>query len=373
MQDAIQEQTVQREKGEHYSYKTPASKTLRAMQRYKRTADHSLMMLAILAFAPSFRKATEKESDATWDLLETRILTNRESLEYFAKVRGSQWKELLNRDTALAKSLVKRPEVLVEMFPGERVEHPHTRVIPQQGGELRVPTCGVYYQTNIDECVFDEDLWTTCDEMYGKPEGWPTGMEYPSNPSLRMPGEKCDNCGSTFLATCIERSCDKNFTKPLIELFDAGERGVGVRTLQAIKANDILDEYVAEIVPTGPAYGESWHLDSVYGWDISIPINGKANYLYSLKGAEIGTWLRFVNHSCEESVKGAIRVFGNRRRMVYIATRDIAPFEELLVNYGDDYFGAELDRWCKCGEETCRYSEPIALVEQKPKKRRIRR
>ncbi|MCJ1476091.1 hypothetical protein MMC13_004756 [Lambiella insularis] len=385
VRDAFREMAIQKEKeekGEHYSYKTLASKSLRASQRCRQIANHSLMMLAILAFASSFRKAYEKAGETTWNSLQAKIVANHESLEYFAKVRGSQWREVLGLLTANASNILeeRNPEILGERLPGGRVEHPHTRVVPRLGGELRAPMCGTRYQINIEDYIFDSKKcnirWAKCHRLYGKPDGWPEHMDYLSDPSLRMPDEKCDNCGSEIVAACIERSCDDLFTNPLVELFDTGTRGVGVRTLQAITAGDIIGEYLAEIVPTGPAYGLTWHSDRVYAWDMAISTKGKGdNYLYSLRAKRFGNWTRFVNHSCEESVRGTSRLFGGRRRLVYIARRNIAPFEELTVNYGNEYFGPALNRWCKCGEESCQFPEPLASEKEegeRPKKRKFR-
>ncbi|MCJ1397299.1 hypothetical protein MMC11_000491 [Xylographa trunciseda] len=337
-------------------------KLRRTMLRWHVIADYSIMMLSMLAFSGYFRSMVEQGSEDMWVLIWAKVQENHESIEYFAKARGLQWKDLLERYHAFAV-FINNVQPLGEKFPGDEVtiEHPHSKVIPPSGGSLRVPTsiqAPETAQTVTDHVIYDEELWR--DPLYPRPPTWPGVWPYPFNPMTRIPlidyEENCDCCGSDMICGC-QVTDFKKYSEPLVELRDYEGRGIGVRTLQFIEKGTILAEYLGEIVPNGYAYGEPWNLDSVYGWEIEVKIpNGpQRNPLATIAAKDKGNWCRYTNHSCRQSLSGDVAIVGTQRCLLYWAIRDILPFEELTVNYGDAYFRPSINP-CRCGEDVCRFS-----------------
>ncbi|MCJ1283054.1 hypothetical protein MMC26_002381 [Xylographa opegraphella] len=334
----------------------------RTMIRWNIVADYSIMMLSMLAFSTSFRNTVEQCTEDMWALICAGILENHESIEYFAKARGLQWKDLLERYHSFSE-YVESVQTLGEKFPGNEVqtEHPHSRVVPQPGGRLRVPTAREdpkTPQTVIDENVYDEKLWL--DARYPRPPTWPHMWPYPFNPMTRIPlvgyDDDCDCCHSKITCAC-EMTDFPTYSEPLVEIRDYGEKGAGVRTLKLIQSGTMLAEYLGEIVPNGSAYDQPWNLDNVYGWEIDItPTESPSGCpVATIAAKRRGNWCRFVNHSCSNSLIGEIVVVGEKRRVVYFAQKDILPFEELTVHYGDFYFSWPANP-CKCGEADCEFS-----------------
>ncbi|MCJ1387396.1 hypothetical protein MMC18_000239 [Xylographa bjoerkii] len=302
-------------------------------------------------------------SESMWSLIWLKILENHESIEYFAKARGLQWIDLLERNQNFKVVIDAALTLGEEKFPEDEVpiENPHTRVVPASGGKLRLPTSRLdplTPQTMIDENIYDKEQWGGGN--FRRPKTWPEVWPYPFNPMTRIPlegyDENCACCGSEKICSC-QLTDAKRYKDTLLELRDYGGRGVGVRTLQFIEAGTILGEYLGEIVPCGDAYDEPWNLDTVYGWEIQIDIpNGpRPNPLGTIAGKRVGNWCRYVNHSCDSSLSGTPAIVGAKRCLLYWANRDILPFEELTVDYGETYFDP-VNNPCRCGEDNCYYS-----------------
>ena len=356
---AIEQQRRYDKNPNGYKQTGPGERLRRTLLRWQIVADYSIMMLSMLAFSPSFRSIVEQGPEDMWALVWTKILENHESIEYFAKARGLQWKDLLKRYTDF-ELYIDVVQTLGERFTDEvRVEHPHTRVVPPLGGDLRVPTSDQVPkrpQIVIDHNIWDEELWS--DTRYPRPTSWPGVWPYPFNPMTRISlpeyDENCKCCGSETDCACRIKDL-KNYSDVLLELRDYKGKGVGVRTLQAIKSGTVLGEYLGEIVPNGSAYDQAWNFDNTYGWevDITIPDGPRYNPLATIASHEKGNWCRFVNHSCDNSLSGDISIVGDRRCLLYWAVRDILPFEELTVDYGNHYFRPP-EFPCRCGEDICR-------------------
>ena len=58
--------------------------------------------------------------------------------------------------------------------------------------------------------------------------------------------------------------------------------------------------------------------------------------------------MRFTNHSCKANARLCIR----QGRVEFYAVRDIAPGEELTVDYGESHHDGQLR--CRCGAAGCR-------------------
>ena len=53
-------------------------------------------------------------------------------------------------------------------------------------------------------------------------------------------------------------------------------------------------------------------------------------------------------------------MLGKRLRIMMVAKRDVLAFEELTLDYGDDYW---VGRYCLCRTESCRFPSPWTRME----------
>lgn len=105
--------------------------------------------------------------------------------------------------------------------------------------------------------------------------------------------------------------------------------GLGVYAGEDIFEGQLLDEYFGELIP--PRVAAARHDD---------------DYVFELKGTchisarDYGNWTRFVNHSCQQfNVEAVDEVLGGRKTITFRAIRNIPRGQELLIDYGKDYFG----------------------------------
>ena len=108
--------------------------------------------------------------------------------------------------------------------------------------------------------------------------------------------------------------------------------GLGLFTEQEIPKGSCVIEYTGRIL-TDEEYDRS---RSRYLFDLG---NGKV-----LEGAARANKARYINHSCRPNCKSEVH-----RGHIYIhATRRIRAGEELVYNYGKEYFDAYLGKNCLC-------------------------
>lgn len=106
-------------------------------------------------------------------------------------------------------------------------------------------------------------------------------------------------------------------------------RGWGVRTMQRIKKNAFVMEYVGEIITTDEAEkreGSTYLFDLDYVEDV-----------YTVDAAHQGNISHFVNHSCNPNLQ-VYNVFIDNiderlPRIALFSTRSISPGEELTFDY----------------------------------------
>lgn len=116
--------------------------------------------------------------------------------------------------------------------------------------------------------------------------------------------------------------------------------GYGVFAGTPIFEGQLLDEYFGELIPPRTA---ATLVDDDYIFQIR-------NFAAS-SAKNFGNWTRFVNHSCRDfNVEAVNDVLGGRRTITFKAIRNIQVGEELLIDYGKNYFGD------KDGEILCRCS-----------------
>lgn len=108
--------------------------------------------------------------------------------------------------------------------------------------------------------------------------------------------------------------------------------GLGLFALDPIPKDACIIEYVGNLL-TDEEYARS---RSRYLFDL-----GKGRVL---DGSPRWNRARYINHSCAPNCETEVH-----RQKVYVrALRDIEPGEELVYNYGEEYFDAFLRGHCLC-------------------------
>lgn len=291
-------------------------------------AEHGWMMLSILATSTAFRVAAGTFDDRLWVSFNITVFLNKNSIEYFAKIRGLNWTLALTRKPEYAAYTTD----LREGYPGLEPDHPHTYVVPRESNPVRRPQFKGKVQKNIVHNRFDP-LSYRPSARRGKLRRDPTIEK----------GRKCHICQKKS-CRCDPSSC-LGVLRPLVELAASGnDVGVGIRVLQPIPKGQLLAEYVGNIVPST---GSGAVDDTTYLC--------RSNTNASVDAQEHGNWTRFINHSCDAHAEIACVVIGQRRRCMIRLIKDIAMFEELTLDYGDLYWASRAGL-CRCGSTNCRFA-----------------
>uniref|UniRef100_A0A8D0E1S1 Histone-lysine N-methyltransferase n=1 Tax=Salvator merianae TaxID=96440 RepID=A0A8D0E1S1_SALMN len=193
-----------------------------------------------------------------------------------------------------------------------------------------------------------------------------------------MPIYECNsrcNCG----IDCPNRVVQKGIRYDLCIFRTDNGRGWGVRTLEKIRKNSFVMEYVGEIITSEEAERRGQIYDrqgATYLFDLDY-----VEDVYTVDAAYYGNISHFVNHSCNPNLQ-VYNVFIENLderlpRIAFFATRPIRAGEELTFDYNMqvDPVNAESTRMdtnfglvggltgspkkrmrieCKCGTESCR-------------------
>ncbi|KAL8941375.1 MAG: hypothetical protein Q9216_002279 [Gyalolechia sp. 2 TL-2023] len=307
-------------------------------RRYAAVAiGHGWMMLSILAHSEAFRNACRNSDESSWNKLMQSINHNHLSLELFFKVRGLDWKTPLHRleqYTSLGTLASYIDGQKSRKIPDICFERPHSYIVPGKDGILHQPNYLGVPQLDIESTKYDPRVFR-------------------QDPSLRVPNDgTCYGC-SRSSCRCEPSTCE-NVTQPLVELIQCSvQKGIGVRSLQRIKKGDVLDEYVGEF-----KYASTIK-DATYALELERPLGDRVrtNNPVLIDAQVYGNWTRYINASCEPSLKFMPAIIGNKYRMMVVATRDINVFEELTIDYGDDFWLESDTRMCECNERHCMYAD----------------
>ncbi|KAK2754420.1 hypothetical protein FQN54_007064 [Arachnomyces sp. PD_36] len=275
------------------------------------------LTLAICAFSETFRRAFYTLSFEEWSELKKGIAQNAAGLNLFADMRGLGAEALL-----LERGIINDP---IERHPERKDvrDHPHHWVIKLDGRTVEPLKYEGEYQENITENIFDREYW-------------PRGVT--RDPTLRKPQDgPCRLCHSPEPCNCTIQA------HPLVELREYKGKGTGVRALTSFRKDEVLGQFLGELKPQDSNCDFKYSL--IHGHDEM----DKLKALISPK--KFGNWTRFINHSCEPSTNFVKITVGKHTGMMVRATRDIAAFEEITVDYGSGYM--ENVR-CKCGTQQCR-------------------
>ncbi|XP_078520830.1 histone-lysine N-methyltransferase SUV39H1 isoform X2 [Lissotriton helveticus] len=177
---------------------------------------------------------------------------------------------------------------------------------------------------------------------------------------------------------CPNRVVQKGIQYDMCIFRTPNHRGWGVRTLEKIRKNSFVMEYVGEIITSEEAERRGQVYDrqgATYLFDLDY-----VEDVYTVDAAYYGNISHFVNHSCSPNLQ-VYNVFIENiderlPRIAFFATRTIRPGEELTFDYNmqvdpvdaestrmDSNFGLaglaaspkkRLRIECKCGTEGCR-------------------
>ena len=301
---------------------------------------HGWMMLSIMANSASFRNDARQLRNEQWESLLDCIFHNKRSLEIFAKVRNLDWMAPLTRRV---EHLDKILTDLRETTSGDMVlGFMHGYVVPE-GSENRL-------RFEIQENLYNRKAF----DIAPKPDAWPVDLPFPSDPTTVTYPPFCDACEQVS-CSCKLNNWEK-LTNPLVELQRYGQKGVGIRVLQCIKAGDYLAEYVGLLThfdTRNPLYE-----DNIYNFGFHRP--DFVTPFATISSKEHGNWTRYINHSCDENTRWDTVRIGRKYRVMVKAKRDIEVFEELTIDYGDPYFRGKMK--CLCGEECCRFQNDDGVM-----------
>ncbi|KAI9368982.1 hypothetical protein BJX61DRAFT_546028 [Aspergillus egyptiacus] len=265
-------------------------------------------MLAICMLAEGFRRACRELHDPSlWEKLISKIKENERSIEVFARSRDLEWRGLLMKYAHLG---IPTLDAALRPMRSMSEQHPHN-VFQAIDQKIKRPWFERAPQVHIDEPVFDADRWE------GKP-----------NPTARRPSHgRCDLCSSPEICNCVldfSSGC-------LVELVERPLTGTGVRALTNFKEGDILGEFIGEICPV------DFNDDPVYLLAVEAKTKPR-DYIASISPRRYGNWTRYLAHSCNASAFFESMTIGKRVMMTVQAYRDISAFEDITVDYGEDYW-----------------------------------
>ncbi|KAL2801192.1 hypothetical protein BJX66DRAFT_4370 [Aspergillus keveii] len=278
-------------------------------------------MLSICMLAEGFRRACREISHpAIWKELVKMFKDNKVSLEVFARSRNLDWRGQLLKYTGLAIPALEK-----ELRPARSMwqQHPH-HVVQSVENKVKRPVFENNPQINIDQCLINPREWD------GETR----------DPTLRTKYDgRCDLCRSPEICDCkLDPSVGT-----LVELVERPGTGTGVRTLTSFKKGDILGQFVGELLP--PKFGK----DPIYAL-AHVSKKDSEDCIATVSPRYYGNWTRYLAHSCNAATEFRARTVGHRTIMTVEASRDIAAFEDITVDYGEGYW---LDKKCMCGEPNC--------------------
>ncbi|OJD10956.1 hypothetical protein AJ78_08168 [Emergomyces pasteurianus Ep9510] len=281
-------------------------------------------VFSICASAIAFRVVAPREPRLVWFAFVELLKENFISILAFAKTR-------------LPGNIAHIPFDDAKPYPtraGRRrmvTLHPHEIVVDLKHQKLTRPRFENRYQMNIGNY------------MIGSKRSKPGYVD----PTLRRPTDgECDVCSSKELCDCVYPT----FPALFLELFETPDgRGAGVRTLANFAKDTALGAYTGEVFPEYPV-----NYDPVYSLALDSKTGGRQRA--SICPKRYGNWARFINHSCDPSVAFVCRTIGKWIYMMIETRKDIKAFEELTIDYGEDYWRTR-NRQCLCRSSLCKYKK----------------
>lgn len=166
-----------------------------------------------------------------------------------------------------------------------------------------------------------------------------------------------ERCGCDYPTWADEM---QDFFVDKIRISSTPGKGHGLFSRAKIPQGTALGEYTGELVPKA-LYMSMPDDETQYVADIDIGkwkcVGGKLTTRRPSCGIDAryrGSFLRFLNHSCDANSRLAVvRVGMGARVLITESLRSIDKGEEITIDYGSEYIRP--GESCLCGSKTCRY------------------
>ncbi|OQV19844.1 putative Histone-lysine N-methyltransferase EHMT2 [Hypsibius exemplaris] len=172
---------------------------------------------------------------------------------------------------------------------------------------------------------------------------------------------KAKNKAKKGQISCYNRTFSKG-TKVAVDIFMTPDRGWGVRSRDTIKEGEYIGEYVGLL--------KKDLLSDASGGDYVHGLGERLQGIRVAVDAELqGNYTRFINHSCVPNIFVAKVAYETTipglLHLCLFALRDIYPYEEILLDYGFDFWEAKagIGVYCQCGADSCHHPEPQSSSE----------
>jgi uncharacterized protein len=102
--------------------------------------------------------------------------------------------------------------------------------------------------------------------------------------------------------------------------------GLGLFAVKPIERRAYVITYWGRRIPTREAHGRERTSGAKYMFEI--------DRRWTIDGSSRRNLGRYINHSCRPNTEALLR----KGKIVFTALRDIAPGEEITLDYGEEYF-----------------------------------
>jgi uncharacterized protein len=102
--------------------------------------------------------------------------------------------------------------------------------------------------------------------------------------------------------------------------------GLGLFASKPIAARAYIVTYRGKRIPTIEAHRREQRYGAKYMFEV--------DRRWSIDGSSRHNLARYINHACQPNSEAVLRA----GRIVFVALRDIAPGEEITLDYGEEYF-----------------------------------
>ena len=177
------------------------------------------------------------------------------------------------------------------------------------------------------------------------------GKPYCGNKCLnRMTFTECDPDSCPLSDKCSNMLIQKQKSQVVVQRFQAGEKGFGIRTKTHIPKGTFIMEYLGEVV-TDKEFKRRMQTD--YQKDSHHYCLHVGEGLV-IDGYRMGGECRFVNHSCDPNCEMQKWSVNGMWRMALFSKGPIDVNEELTYDYNFSWFNTREGQVCHCGSEQCR-------------------
>lgn len=191
---------------------------------------------------------------------------------------------------------------------------------------------------------------------HGKSKQTQVSDDSSAEEELCGPNSNCVN-RLTYMECYDEFCCDANCANRRfqrhqhsnVDVFKAGKKGYGVRTLQDIAEGAFIYEYTGEVLDEQRFQKRQQKYDREGVKHFYFMMLQKDEFI---DATEKGSIARFCNHSCNPNAQIEKWVVGPKLRMGLFAKRDIKKGEEICFDYKVDRYGSKAQP-CLCGEANC--------------------